>query len=69
MVMHSTQNPKDLEIQNYLEETLYLIKDMNENEIKNRVSKHVDEIFEQEELKKMQEERLQEDENTEEKVK
>ena len=63
------QNPKDLEIQNYLEETLYLIKDMNENEIKNRVSKHVDEIFEQEELKKMQEERLQEDENTEEKVK
>ena len=40
-----------------------------ENEIKNRVSKHVDEIFEHEELKKMQEERLQEDENTEEKVK
>lgn len=63
------QEPKDIEIQNYLEETLYLIKDMNDNEIKNRVNKHVDEIFQQEEMKRLQEEQLREEESTEEKIK
>lgn len=63
------QEPKDIEIQNYLEETLYLIKDMNDNETKNRVNKHVDEIFQQEEMKRLQEEQLREEESTEEKIK
>ncbi len=46
------QNPKDIEIQKYLEETIYLINDMKENEDKNRVTKKVNEIFEKEEIKK-----------------
>lgn len=46
------QNPKDEEIQKYLEETLYLINDMKENEDKNRVTQKVNEIFEKEEIKK-----------------
>ncbi len=36
---------KDREIQKYLEETVYLIDDMNKNEIKNRASQRVDQIF------------------------
>lgn len=52
-------NERDLNIQKYLEETLYLINDMNENEIKNRVTKKVDEIFKQEEVKKVQEEKIE----------
>lgn len=46
------QNQKDEEIQKYLEETLYLINDMKENEEKNRVTQKVNEIFEKEEIKK-----------------
>lgn len=47
---------RDEEIQKYLEETYYLIKDMNANETKNRVTQKVDEIFMQEEIKKIQDE-------------
>jgi 5-bromo-4-chloroindolyl phosphate hydrolysis protein len=47
------QNPKDEEIQKYLEETIYLINDMKENEDKNRVTQKVNEIFEKEEIKKI----------------
>lgn len=45
------QNQRDEEIQKYLEETVGLIRGMNENEIKNRVIQRVDEIFRQEENK------------------
>lgn len=47
---------KDEEIQKYLEETYYLIKDMNANEVKNRVSQKVDKIFMQEEIKRANDE-------------
>ena len=47
---------RDIEIQKYLEETLRLINNMNENEMKNRVNQKVDKIFKQEENKKTQEE-------------
>ncbi len=36
---------KDKEIQKYLEETVFLIDDMNKNEIKNRATERVNEIF------------------------
>lgn len=49
------QNPKDAAIQKYLEETVYLIKDMSDNEQKNRVNQKLDEIFEKEELKRTEE--------------
>lgn len=48
-------NKRDEEIQKYLEETVGLIRGMNENEIKNRVTKKVDEIFRQEEVKEKEE--------------
>lgn len=41
-------NPRDEEIQKYLEETVGLIKGMSENEIKNRVNEKLDKIFEKE---------------------
>lgn len=51
---------RDEEIQKYLEETVGLVKGMNENEIKNRVNQKVDEIFKQE-AKKMQTEKIEKD--------
>ena len=45
---------RDEEIQKYLEETVKLIKGMNENEIKNRAIQKVDQIFMQEEMKKQE---------------
>lgn len=48
------QNKTDEDIQQYLEETIHLIKNMNENEVKNRVNQKVDEIFKQEEIKKLE---------------
>ena len=51
---------RDEEIQKYLEETVGLIKGMNENEMKNRVVQKVDEIFKQEEIKKEKDEQAKE---------
>ena len=47
---------RDEEIQKYLEETVGLVKGMNENEIKNRINQKVDEIFKQEDAKIVKEE-------------
>ena len=44
---------EDEEVQKYLEETYTLIEDLNVNEIKNRANKKVDDIFKQEEEKRM----------------
>ena len=52
---------RDEDIQKYLEETVGLVKGMSENEIKNRVNKKVDEIFKQEEIKKVHEEEIVEE--------
>ena len=46
---------RDEEIQKYLEETVGLIRGMSENEMKNRVTQRVDEIFKQEEKKEQEE--------------
>ena len=51
---------RDEEIQKYLEETVGLIKGLNENEMKNRVVQKVDEIFKQEEIKKEKDEQAKE---------
>ena len=45
---------RDEEIQKYLEETVGLVKGMNENEAKNRINQKLDEIFKHEETKKVQ---------------
>lgn len=50
------QSKRDEEIQKYLEETVGLIKGLNENELQNKVNQKVDAIFKQEEIKKEQEE-------------
>ena len=47
-----TIDKRDEEIQKYLEETVGLVKGMNENEKKNRVNQRLDEIFKYEENKK-----------------
>ena len=47
---------KEKEVQDYLEETYILIKDINENEVKNRINEKVDNIFKKEELKRIQRE-------------
>lgn len=47
---------RDEEIQKYLEETVGLVKGMNENEVKNRINQKVDEIFRQEDAKNVKEE-------------
>ena len=39
------QDERDEKIQKYLDETIYLIKDMSDNEVRNRVSEKVDKIF------------------------
>lgn len=52
---------RDEDIQKYLEETVGLVKGMSENEIKNRVNQKVDEIFKQEEIKKVHEEEIVEE--------
>ena len=56
---------RDEEIQKYLEETVGLIKGMNENEMKNRVVQKVDEIFKQEEIKKEKDEQAKENNDIE----
>lgn len=40
-------------VQKYLEETYNLIEDLSENEIRNRATKKVDEIFKMEEEKRL----------------
>ena len=49
------ENYRDEKIHEYMDETIYLIKNMNENETKYRVNKKVDKIFEEEEKRKEQE--------------
>ncbi len=47
---------KEKNIQDYLEETYILINDINENEVKNRINEKVDNIFKNEELKRIKRE-------------
>ena len=49
------EKKRDADVHEYIDETLHLIKNMNENETKYRVNKKVDKIFEDEEKRKEQE--------------
>ena len=47
---------REEEVQKYLEDTYILIKDLNENEVKNRINAKLDNIFKQEEVKRIKKE-------------
>ena len=53
---HKKVGKREEDVQQYLEDTYILIKDLNENEIKNRINAKLDTIFKEEEVKRIRKE-------------